>query len=49
MSNVKPIEELSQELIELPSADERQGFLDRVCGDDLALRRQLELSGHKRL
>lgn len=42
MSKVEPIEELFQELIELPTADQRQDFLFRACGDDAELRQRLE-------
>ena len=38
MSDVKPIEELFQDLIELPSEEQRQAFLNRVCEDDAGLR-----------
>ncbi|MEM6691702.1 MAG: serine/threonine-protein kinase, partial [Planctomycetota bacterium] len=42
MSSTQSIEELFQQLIEIPTTERRSEFLDRVCGDDLDLRRQLE-------
>ena len=34
MSQVRPIEDLFAELIELKTAAERDAYLDEVCGDD---------------
>ena len=42
MSEVKPIEELFEQLIEMPSQDERREFVDRVCGDDIEMKNRLE-------
>ncbi|MCR9293955.1 MAG: protein kinase [bacterium] len=42
MSQVRPIEDLFAELVALKSAAEREGYLDNLCGNDQALRGQLE-------
>ena len=49
MRNVKPIEELFDELIELSSNDQQQKFLTEVCGNNAKLRDRLRdlLRSHK--
>ncbi|MCS7471631.1 serine/threonine protein kinase [Stieleria sp. ICT_E10.1] len=42
MSQVRPIEDLFAELIELSSPESREAYLSEVCGDDNQLRRRLE-------
>ncbi|MCS7469967.1 protein kinase [Stieleria sp. ICT_E10.1] len=42
MSQVRPIEDLFTELIELKSPAEREAYLDKVCGDDDDLRSRLK-------
>ena len=34
MSQVRPIEDLFAELVELKTAAEREAYLDEVCGED---------------
>ena len=49
MSEIPSIEHLFGEAIELETFDQRRAFIDQVCGDDHALREQLNqlLAAHE--
>ena len=42
MGPIRPIEDLLAELIELKEPAEREAYLNNVCGEDTALRGQLQ-------
>ena len=42
MSQMRPIEDLFAELIELKTTAQREAYLARACSDDKSLRGQLE-------